>query len=144
MVKFSYETNGYNRNEVNDFISDVIKETEDIVNRCQSQRDEIEKLKVELRHYRELEDSIRLTSIRASKQSEKLKKIARDESEEIIIEAKENADKIVNEALIRAERIEKSADILEKNMEVFKRKLRLIIEQQLKIADEIEVLELEP
>ena len=31
MEKFSYETNGYNRNEVNQFISDVIRETENII-----------------------------------------------------------------------------------------------------------------
>ena len=32
MEKFSYEANGYNRGEVNQFISDVITETEDNAN----------------------------------------------------------------------------------------------------------------
>ena len=41
MDKFSYEANGYNRDEVNQFVNDVIKETEDIVKRVESQRDEI-------------------------------------------------------------------------------------------------------
>ena len=31
MDKFSYETNGYNREEVNQFVGDVIKQTEGIV-----------------------------------------------------------------------------------------------------------------
>lgn len=133
MEKFSYEANGYNRSEVNQFIDDVITQTEDIVSRCQKQRDEIEKLKLELEHYKNMEDI-----------TNDLKRVAREEAVEIIITAKENASRIVNEALIRANKIENSSSLLEKNMEVFKKKLRLIVEQQLKIVDEIEVLELEP
>lgn len=144
MEKFSYEANGYSRSEVNQFISDVITETEDIVLRCQSQRDEIIGLKKELEHYRNIEDTLRVAIMRAEKASDDIKRMARDESELIINQAKENASKIVNEALIRANRIEKSAQLLEKNMEVFKKKLKLIIEQQLTVVDEIEVLELEP
>ena len=44
MEKFSYETNGYNRSEVNQFISDVIKETESIISRVKKQSTEIEDL----------------------------------------------------------------------------------------------------
>ena len=59
MDKFSYEANGYNRDEVNQFVNDVIKETEDIVKRVESQRDEIIYLKKELAHYKELEDTLK-------------------------------------------------------------------------------------
>ena len=37
-----------------------------------------------------------------------------------------------------------NADILEKNMKIFKRKLKLIMEQQMAVVEEIEVLELDP
>ena len=47
MDKFSYETNGYNRNEVNQFVSDVIKETEAVIVRVKQQNREIEQLKKE-------------------------------------------------------------------------------------------------
>ena len=53
MEKFSYATNGYNCEEVNQFISDVIVQTENIVARCKEQRREIEELKKELEHYME-------------------------------------------------------------------------------------------
>ena len=48
MEKFSYEANGYNRKEVNQFISDVIVQTEGIITRCKSQSAEIEKLRADL------------------------------------------------------------------------------------------------
>ena len=144
MEKFSYEANGYNRGEVNQFIDDVIIQTEDIVSRCQSQRDEITELRKELEHYKNIEDTLKVAIIKAEKASNDIKQMAKDESEIIINEAKENASRIVNEALIRADRIERSAALLEKNMEIFKKKLKLIVEQQLEIIEDIEVLELEP
>ena len=144
MEKFSYEANGYNRNEVNQFISDVITQTEGIVTRCKQQHKEIEKLKAELEHYKMLEDTLKVAIIKAEETGDNIKRMAREESEMIVTDAKHNASRIVNEALLKAERIENNAEILEKNMKIFKRKLKLIMEQQMAVVEEIEVLELDP
>lgn len=144
MEKFSYETNGYNRDEVNKFINDVIVQTENIVSRCKKQRDEIESLKNELEHYRNLEKSLNMAILKAEETGDNIKRMARDEAEMIIGDAKGNASRIVNESLLRAEKIENRADILERNLKIFKRKLRIIVEQQMAVVDEIEVLELDP
>lgn len=144
MEKFSYETNGYNRDEVNKFINDVIVQTENIVSRCKKQRDEIESLKKELEHYKNLEKSLNMAILKAEETGDNIKRMARDEAEMIIGDAKGNASRIVNEALLRAEKIENRADILERNLKIFKRKLRIIVEQQMAVVDEIEVLELDP
>ena len=144
MEKFSYETNGYNRDEVNKFINDVIVQTENIVSRCKKQRDEIESLKKELEHYRNLEKSLNMAILKAEETGDNIKRMARNEAEMIIGNAKGNASRIVNESLLRAEKIENRADILERNLKIFKRKLRIIVEQQMAVVDEIEVLELDP
>lgn len=144
MEKFSYETNGYNRDEVNKFINDVIVQTENIVSRCKRQRDEIESLKKELEHYKNLEKSLNMAILKAEETADNIKRMARDEAEMIIGDAKGNASRIVNESLLRAEKIENRADILERNLKIFKRKLRIIVEQQMAVVDEIEVLELDP
>ncbi len=144
MEKFSYETNGYNRDEVNKFINDVIVQTENIVSRCKRQRDEIESLKKELEHYKNLEKSLNMAILKAEETGDNIKRMARDEAEMIIGDAKGNASRIVNESLLRAEKIENRADILERNLKIFKRKLRIIVEQQMAVVDEIEVLELDP
>ena len=62
----------------------------------------------------------------------------------VISDAKSNASRIVNESLLKAERIENRAELLEKNMKIFKRKLKIIMEQQMAVVEEIEVLELDP
>lgn len=143
MEKFSYETNGYNRREVNNFVDEVITQTEGIVKRCKDQRNEIEKLKEELKHYRNLESSLKGAIIRAEEAGDNIKRMAREESNMIITDAKNNASRIVNEALLRAEKIEVKTETLENNMRIFKRKLKLIMEQQMAVVEEIEVLDLE-
>ena len=144
MEKFSYEENGYNRNEVNNFIQEVIKETEGIITRVKKQNKEIEELKKELEQYKNIEKTIKDAIIRAEETGDNIKKMAKKESDIIISDAKQNASRIVNEALLKAEKIEMERETLEKNMKIFKRKLKIIMEQQMAIVDEIEVLELDP
>ena len=144
MEKFSYEANGYNRSEVNQFISDVITQTEGIITRCKQQNKDIEKLKAELEQYKMLENTLKTAIIKAEETGDNIKRMAREESELIVTDAKHNASRIVNEALLKAERIENNAEILEKNMKIFKRKLKLIMEQQMAVVEEIEVSELDP
>ena len=141
MEKFSYETNGYNRSEVNNFVEEVITQTEGIVKKCKQQRDEIEKLVEELKHYRNLENSLKDAIIKAEEAGDNIKRMAREESNMIITDAKNNASRIVNEALLRAEKIEIKSETLENNIKIFKRKLKLIMEQQMAVVEEIEVLD---
>ena len=143
MEKFSYEANGYNRSEVNQFVSDVIRETEGIITRVRKQNTELEELKKELQHYREQEANLKNALLKAEETGDNIKRMAREERDMIVTDAKNNASRIVNEALLRAEKIELQADTLERNMRIFKKKLKSIMDQQMAIVDEIELLELE-
>ncbi len=143
MEKFSYEANGYNRREVNKFVDDVITQTEGIIEKCKQQRDDINSLKEELKHYRNIENSLKDAIIRAEEAGDNIKRMAREESNMIVTDAKNNASRIVNEALLKAEKIEVKSETLENNMKIFKRKLKLIMEQQMAVVEEIEILDLE-
>lgn len=142
MEKFNYETNGYNREEVNHFVEDVIKETEAIIKKCATQKEEIARLKEKLSHYETLEDTMKKALLNAEKASDNVKRLAREEADFVIEDAKHNASRIVNEALLKAEKIEQEADLLQKNIKIFKRKLKIIVAQQEAIVEEIETLEL--
>ena len=142
MEKFSLEQNGYNKEEVNQFVGDVIKQTENIVKKCKAQQVEIDKLKNQLEHYKDAETNLKKTIIQAEKASDRLKEMAKEESIMIITDAKNNASRIVNEALLKADKIETKRDILEKNLQVFKRKLKLVVEQQMAVVEEIDTLEI--
>ena len=142
MDKFNYEANGYNRAEVNKFVDDVIKETEGIIQQCRKQKDTITLLSDKLAHYEQLEDALKQSFIQAQKTTDNMKQLAQEEADSLIHNSKNNASRIVNEALLKAEKIENAADLLEKNMKIFKRKLRIIVEQQMAVVEEIETLDL--
>lgn len=143
MDKFNYEANGYNKAEVNKFVNDVIKETEGIIRKYQEQKKEITALKEKLAHYDVMEETLKQSLINASKTADNVKRMAREEADIIIGDAKHNASRIVGESLLKARKIENEADTLEKNVKIFKRKLKIIVEQQMAVVDEIETLDLE-
>ena len=143
MDKFNYEANGYNRSEVNKFVNDVIKETEGIIRKCKEQKKEIADLKEKLSHYEDLENTLKQSLINAEKTADNVKRLAREEADIIVSDAKHNASRIVGESLLKARKIETAADTLEKNVKIFKRKLKIIVEQQMAVVEEIETLDLE-
>ncbi len=143
MNKFNIEQYGYSKSEVNKFVDDVINQTEDIVNRVKKQSREIKALKAELDNYRKMEETLKNSMFKAEEASSNIKKQAIEEGKMIISDAKRNASRIVNDALLRSERIEIKADTLERNMKIFKKKLKLIVEQQLSVVDEIEELKID-
>ena len=143
MDKFNTETNGYNKNEVNKFVDDVIMHTEEIIKRVKSQNEEIIKLKEDIARYKKIEETLKNSLYKAEEASNNIKKEAINERNMIIGDAKRNASRIVNDALVRAERIEMKADTLERNIKIFKKKLKLIVEQQLSVVEEIEELKID-
>lgn len=142
MDKFTITDRGYSVPEVNKFIDNVITQTESMLEKMKKQQREIEIMKKQLDNYKKVEQDLKTALFRAEQSSTDIKKAAYDEKNVIIEEARRNASRIVNEALLRAERIEFRADTLERNMRIFKKKLKLVVEQQLSVIDEIEELEL--
>lgn len=143
MDKFNSEPNGYNKREVNKFIDDVIIHTEGIIKRVKTQQQQIDKLKSDIERYKKIEETLKSSLYKAEEASNNIKRQALDESKLIVDDAKRNASRIVNDALLRAEKIEIKADTLERNVRIFKKKLKLIVEQQLSVVDEIEELKID-
>ena len=101
MKQFTSETNGYNRKEVNKFLSDVIKETDELIEKYKEQEKQIQKLQEQVGHYQDVQNTIKET-------------VLEDESDHIIMEAKREASEIINDALERAEQVETQRKLLEK------------------------------
>lgn len=142
MERFQTELSGYSKEEVNKFVNTVIREIESNLERIKKQENDIESLKAELLRYHELENRINNAFEQAKTTNDEMRKIAEKEADMIVSEARHNASRIVNDALIRAEKTELKRDTLERNMRIYKKKLRSIVEQQMDLVDEIEILEL--
>lgn len=130
MEKFSLEANGYSRTEVNAFVSEVLKQTEKMLAKVNSQEQQIKDLKEVVAHYKSFEETLKKT-------------IADEERDKVIAKAKNDASRIINDALKQAEKIARDKALLERNIKLYKKKLDLILEQQKIIVDKIDEIRIE-
>ena len=129
--KFSTSIQGYSKEEVNDFVKEVTKEYESMLNKLKYSCNVIESLKKELDHYKSVESSL-------NRSTSNIKKVAFDESKVIVEDAKRNATKVINNALAKAEKIEAEAESLRRKVVVYKRRFRALVEDQLDEIDKFD------
>lgn len=151
MEKFNRTIRGYDPEEVNAFLDKIInqvelmiaesKEKDRRISNLQSLESENQKLREKLAQYERMESTLNKTIIMAQKTSEQVKLAAHQESETLLEDAKNNANRIVNEALLRAERTEEEAQLLKRNIRIFKKRVRDIIEAQLEVVGELDEVE---
>lgn len=152
MDKFNRALRGYDPNEVNNFLDKVIKQVEVIIEsnkqkdkklvELASLAEENAKLKDKLAQYERMESTLNKAILMAQKTSDQMRFQAHQESELILSDAKKNADRIINDALIQAEKTELEATTLKRNISIFKRKIKGIIEAQLEVVDELDKTEI--
>ena len=152
MEKFNRTLRGYDPIEVNQFLDQVIKHVEKMVNDIKEKdariaelevmEEENKKLREKLVQYTRTEETLNKALFMAQKTSDQMRLAAHRESELIVDDAKKNANRIINEALLRAEKTEMEADMLKRNVNVFKRRLKDIEESQLEVIKDIEKVEL--
>jgi len=152
MEKFSRTLRGYDPEEVNKFLDQVIVQVEKMVadieekdkkiNELKLLEDENERLREKVEGYERLESTLNRAIIMAQKTSDQIKVAAHKESEAVLNDAKQSASRIVNEALMRAEKVENEALLIKRNINNFKRRLKDIVEAQMDIIDEIDKIEL--
>ena len=139
MRKFNNSFPGYNKNEVNSFVQNVTTEYESMLNNLKKRDQEIESLKKELTHYKDLESTLNRAILIAEESSHNIKKSAIDESKIIIEDAKKNASRIINNALIKTEELEKAANNLKRQVASDKRKYKDYLVTELEEIEKFDV-----
>lgn len=152
MEKFNRTLRGYDPEEVNSFLDKIISQVENMVSEMNEKDKKILelksfeteniKLREKLSQYERMESTLNKTIIMAQKTSEQVKMAAHRESETLIEDAKNSANRIVNEALLNAEKTEAEAAMLKRNIKIFKKRIRDIIETQLDVVGELDQVEL--
>lgn len=140
MNNFTNAPDGYRREEVNDFVSYVIKRTEENILTIKRQQEEIEMLKAENERLRKLEDSYLFVQNQIENTANEIRSNAKYEAELIIKEAKDNASNIVNDALLKTDKMIKDRENLNQNLKMYKRRIKAQLMEQLEIIDGIEIL----
>ena len=152
MEKFSKTLHGYNPAEVNQFLDNIIGKVEKMVTELKDKDSKIielskldlenQALKEKISQYERTESVVNKAIVMAEKTSEQIKVTAYKEAESMIDDAKSKANRIINEALLKAEKAEQEANMLRRNINIFKRRIKDIISAQLDVVDEMDDIDL--
>lgn len=142
MKRFSVVEKGYDIEEVNRFLDIVIGRLEKLNAENAVYAAKIEKLNIKLQTSKPMDDRLEKAILAVQETADRIKEVSREEARIIVEEAKNNANSIVHEALLKAEKIEHESMLLEKNIKVYKERVKTLLEMQLKIADDLDKVEL--
>lgn len=144
--EFRRSFRGYDEDEVNEFLDQVIKDYESIIRENKDLQSKIQTLQERLDHYANIEESLSRTIIVAQEAADEVKGNSKKEAQLIIRESEKNADRIINEALVKSGKISLEIEELKKQASVYRTRFRTLLEAQLELlkADSWNTLEGKP
>ena len=136
--KFSKQMmNGYNVDEVDDFLDDLTLDYSKNYKELTELRDKVAELNNSLEHYKTIEETLQNTLLMAQTTAEDVKKVARQQADQIINEAKGNAQKqasdLDNEIVLK----KKELDDVKKQFYIYKAKMESLLISQLELLKDI-------
>lgn len=133
--EFTKVFRGYQEDEVNEFLDQIIKDYEITIRAKKDSEKEVEELTEKVDHFIKIEETLNKSIIVAQDTAEELKANARKEAKLMIKEAEKNADRIVNEALGESRKIAMETEELKRQAKVFRTRVKMLIEAQLEMVN---------
>lgn len=133
--EFSVSFRGYDKDEINEFLEQLMKDYENILVENKSLEASLIQSKEQVSHFNSIEQTLQKSILIAQEAAEDVRRNSLKESKLIIKEAEKNADRIVNEALSRARKITVEIEDLKKQSKVFRNRFKMLIEAQLDLVE---------
>ena len=129
--------NGYSVNEVHEFMTSLLADSEKLYKENIEYKDKIEVLNQGIQHYKSIEDTLQNALIVAQGTAETVKQNAKVEADNIVKQAEINATKAVDE--IKKQKIETEMQYGEtkKQFDVYKAKMESLLISQLELLKEM-------
>lgn len=124
---------GYQEDEVDEFLDEVVREFELLIKENNSLKEELESLKVRLDQYQTIETTLQNTLVVAQGAADEVKHNARKEAELIVQEARSEAEKIIQAAYERQKSMAVEMDELRRQMALFRARMRSMLLAQIEI-----------
>lgn len=132
---FTRSFRGYDEDEVNEFLDQVIKDYEMAIRKTKDLEAKVNQLEEKIGHFTNIEATLNKSILVAQETAEEVTSNARKESKLIIKEAEKNADRIINEALNKSRRVYMDIEELKKQGKVFRTRLKMLVEAQLDMLE---------
>ncbi|MFC0524062.1 DivIVA domain-containing protein [Pontibacillus salicampi] len=133
--EFTRGFRGYDEDEVNEFLDQVIKDYEMVIRDKKSLEEKVAQLEERVGHFSNIEQTLNKSIVVAQETAEEVKENANKEAKLIVKEAEKNADRIINESLAQSRRIALEVEELKKQAKVFRTRLRMMVEAQLDMIE---------
>ncbi|MBP1992778.1 DivIVA domain-containing protein [Paenibacillus eucommiae] len=134
--EFSRSFRGYNEDEVNEFLDQIIKDYEALIRENKDIQNQLQTTQDRLDHFSNIEETLSKTIIVAQEAADELKTNSKKESQLILKEAEKNADRIINEALTRSRKVALEIEELKKQASIYRTRFRTLLEAQLEILND--------
>ncbi len=134
--EFSRGFRGYDEDEVNEFLDQVIKDFEVLIRDNNDLKEKVATLQEKLDHFSTIEETLSKTIIVAQETADEVKNNAKKESQLIIKEAEKNADRIINDALAKSRNIAMDMEELKKQASIYRTRFRSLLEAQIEMLKE--------
>ena len=135
--KFQKQIKGYNVEEVDDFLDDLTVDYEKIYKENATLNEENEKLKKDLEHYRTVEHTLQNTLVMAQTTAEDIKKIAKQQADQIIKDAQAEVKTSLEELNRKELDKKKELEDLKKQIDIYKAKMEALLISQLELLKDI-------
>lgn len=129
--EFNKGFRGYDEDEVNEFLDQVIKDYEMIIREKKELESRVSELSQKLGHFTNIEETLNKSILIAQEAAEDVKRNAQKEAKLIVKEAEKNSDRIINESLVKSRKIAIEIEELKKQSKVFRTRFQMLIEAQL-------------
>ena len=129
--------NGYSIDEVDDFLDELTVDYERIYKELQETKAKVEELDKNLEHYKNIEDTLQSTLVMAQSTAEEVKKVARQQADQIIADARGNAQKSADDLEQEINVKKKEMEDVKKQFDIYKAKMEALLISQLEILKDI-------
>ncbi|MBU9720425.1 MULTISPECIES: DivIVA domain-containing protein [Bacillaceae] len=133
--EFTRGFRGYDEDEVNEFLDQVIKDYEMVIREKKELFDRVNELEEKLGHFSNIETTLNKSILIAQETAEDVKRNAEKEAKLIIKESEKNADRIINEALAKSRKVAMEVEELKKQASVYRTRFKMLIEAQLELLN---------
>lgn len=134
--EFSRRLRGYDEDEVNEFLDQIIKDYEALIRENKEIQNGMLALQERLNHFTNIEETLSKTIIVAQEAADEVRSNAKKEAQLIIKEAEKNADRIVNESLNKSRKVALEVEELKKQASIYRARFRTLVEAQLELLSQ--------
>ena len=136
--KFSKQMmNGYSVEEVDDFLDDLTLDYTKIYKESTELKAKVEELTKSLEQYKNIEQTLQSTLLMAQTTAEDVKKVAKQQAEQIINEAKETSKQQAIELDNEITAKKKELDDVKKQFDIYKAKMESLLISQLELLKDV-------